>query len=227
MEYWSQLVRLSVYCSLCCGFETKVNLRLQTLALCTWADSTYPIRSQVAFCYYSSNVLYSGVAGAGTETEYDFYAYPYAVWGKEGYTSDTSKHYRGRMRPSWSYGPDWSGSPLSVRCVVALKQRIGLWLQTLALCTVTADTSSSIRSQVAYCARSSKVLYSGVLGAGTEATWDFYAYPDTVWAKERDTTSVSQHYRCYLGASWGCGGTRSGAPLSVRCVVALKQSGVK
>jgi len=96
--------------------------RLRTLALCTWADSTYPIHSQVAHCGNSSDILLSGVIGADGQTEFNFNAYPYDVWGREGDPSNTAKHYIGIFGASWSYGPDWSGAPHSVRCVVALKQ---------------------------------------------------------------------------------------------------------
>jgi len=90
---------------------------------------------------------------------------------------------------------------------------------TLALCT--EATSGTVFGQVARCYYSTDVLYSGVVGAGTDREFDFHAYPGALWGKEADPGSISNHLRCYLSAGWNCGGNWSGNPLSVRCVVAL------
>jgi len=126
LELRQLVVRRADVCSLCCGFRKTPPKGIRTLALCTWVDDSNPIRSQVAHCYWSSNILYSGVCGAGGETGCSFYAYPHQVWGKEA--SGASMHQRGNLNDTWGYGPDWSGVPLGVRCVVALEKQKGFAL---------------------------------------------------------------------------------------------------
>jgi len=90
-----------------------------TLALCTnYDDASHTIRSQVAYCRWSSNYVYSGVCSAGGETGCNFNANPNNVWAKEA--NGTSNHYRGNLNDKWYYGSNYSGNPFSVRCVVAL-----------------------------------------------------------------------------------------------------------
>jgi len=77
---------------------------------------------QVAFCAGSSTELYSGVAGADTDYERGFVAAPDTVWAKERDSANTSYHYRCWLNTAWNCGGYWSGYPLGVRCVVALKK---------------------------------------------------------------------------------------------------------
>jgi len=193
-------------------------------ALCTWVDSSYAIHSQVAHCYNSSNVLYHGIAGASTDYERDFNAYPNAVWAKEQDPGNSSYHYYGNLNDRWYPISNWSGHPLSVRCVVALEKKSGILIQTLALCTATG--SGAIFGQVAQCNGSSNILYSDACGAGGEKDCDFNAYPYALWAKE--VSGSSTHNYCDLFEKWYIrGGWWSGGPFSVRCVVASKKISFK
>jgi len=112
--YWSGQP-FSVRCVV--ALERQIHLR--TLALCANTGSSSAIRSQVAFCGNSSNVLYSGVCGAGGETGCEFKTAPDAVWAKEA--NGTSKHHRGYLTDKWYTTYNWSGHLFSVRCVVVLE----------------------------------------------------------------------------------------------------------
>jgi len=111
-------------------------LRTATLALCTYRGSGYAIHSQLAWCAWSSNELYHGIAGADTDFERGFNAAPDAIWAKGD--AGSPKYYRGALWDNWNLAGEWSGWPLSVRCVVALEnlmcscytKRSGLELKT-------------------------------------------------------------------------------------------------
>jgi len=189
---------------------------LRTLSLCTRANSG-TVFGKVAYCSSSSNKLYSGVCGAGGEPDCSFRAYPYGHWAKESNPDNISHHYYADFKDRWIYGSQWSGYPISVRCVVALKQKCVLQMRTLALCTW-AD-SGAMFGQVAYCHQSSTEVYSGICGAGGETGCGFSAFPHHIWAKEAYGTSY--HHTGLLYADWEYGYRWSGFPFSVRCVVAL------
>jgi len=124
LELRRQLVRPPGVSSLCCGFEEErcAYFKLRTLALCTYhTDASHPVRSQVAYCWHSSDVLYSGVCGAGGESPCSFTADPDALWAREASTA--SRHHRCYLNAGWGDGDEWSGWPMSVRCVVALDKK--------------------------------------------------------------------------------------------------------
>jgi len=81
-----------------------------------------PCAVQAAFCARSSNIVYSGVVGAGTTTENSFGANPNYVWAKE--VGGTSNHWSYGLNDVWFEYNHWSGHPFSVRCVVALNKKV-------------------------------------------------------------------------------------------------------